>query len=153
MLKINYNANMKLTKEQQEQINKIGKKYRLRFIIIHGSYAVGEEKKGSDLDVAVYGKEKISFEQQLKIHGELGRVFGDNKERELDLKLLHNTNPLFRYEVVRSGQLIYGNRDDFDEYYLYAYKDYNDSKSLFKLQDILINKRQKHLNKVLVKYA
>lgn len=140
---------MKLTVKQKKEINKIGKKYNLRFVIIHGSYAIGEEKKGSDLDVAVYGKKKISFDQQLKIFNNFEKVFGNNKKRELDLKSLHNANSLFRYEVVRSGQLIYGNQNDFDEYYLYACKDYNDSKSLFKLQDILINKRQKHLNKVL----
>ncbi|MBA3047446.1 nucleotidyltransferase domain-containing protein [Patescibacteria group bacterium] len=144
---------MKLTVKQKIEIKKIGEKYNLRFIIIHGSYAVGEERKGSDLDVAVYGKEKIDFKRHIKMYGDFANVFGDNKGRELDLKILHNTNPLFRYEVVRNGQLIYGNQNDFDEYYLYACKDYNDSKSLFKLQDILINKRQKHLNKVLAQYA
>ncbi len=144
---------MKLTVKQKKQINTIGKKHNLRFIIIHGSYAVGEEKKGSDLDVAIYGKKKISFEQHMKMYGDFEQVFGNNKERELDLKILHNTNPLFRYEVVHNGKLIYGSQNDFDEYCLYAYKDYNDSKSLFKLQDILINKRQKHLNKVLTRYA
>ena len=144
---------MKLSAKEKKQIKKIGDKYKLRFIIIHGSCAVGEEKKGSDLDVAIYGKKKIDFEQHMKMYGDFEQIFGNNKERELDLKILHNTNPLFRYEVVRNGKLIYGNQSDFDEYYLYAYKDYNDSKSLFKLQDALINKRQKHLNKTLAQYA
>lgn len=144
---------MKITKEQQEQINKIGEKYKLRFIIIHGSYASGEEKKGSDLDVAILGRKKVEFSQLLAIHGEMGRVFGDNKERELDLKSLHKTNPLFRYEVVKKSILIYGDQTDYDEYYLYAFKDFIDSKSLFNLRDIIIKKRQNHLNNALKNYA
>jgi len=142
---------MRITKEQKNEIEKIGRKYKLRFIIIHGSYARGEEKKGSDLDMAVYGKKKIEFGELLKMHGDFGGIFGDNKERELDLKSLHSTNPLFRFEVIRDGQLIYGDQNDFDEYCLYARRDYADSASLFRLQDIIIKKRQEHLNKVLSK--
>jgi len=52
---------MRLTKEQKKEIGKIGRKYKLRFVIIHGSYARGEEKKGSDLDVAVYWKKKMGL--------------------------------------------------------------------------------------------
>ncbi|NIA18292.1 MAG: hypothetical protein GWO79_00185, partial [Actinobacteria bacterium] len=103
------------------------------------------------LDVAVYGEKKIEFEKLMKMHGDFSDVFGDNKERELDLKSLHNTNPLFRFEVTSDGQLVYGNQNDFDEYCLYARKDYMDSGSLFRLQDIIIKKRQEHLNKVLSK--
>lgn len=144
---------MQITKKQQQEINKVGKKHNLCFIIIHGSYVCGEEKNSSDLDIAVYGKKKIEFEKLLKLSGDLGQIFGDNKRRELDVKSLHNTNPFFRYEVIKDGQLIYGSQDDFDEYCLYARRDYNDSRSLFKLQDILINKRQKHLNQVSQNYA
>lgn len=144
---------MKITKEQQEQINKIGEKYQLRFIIIHGSYARGEEKKGSDLDVAILGRKKIELSRLLAIHGEMGRIFGDNKTRELDLKSLHKTNPLFRYEVVKKSILIYGDQTDYDEYFLYAFKDFMDSKSLFNLRDIIIKKRQNHLNNALKNYA
>ncbi|MBU1246969.1 nucleotidyltransferase domain-containing protein [Patescibacteria group bacterium] len=144
---------MKIIKKQQQEIKKIGQKHNLRFIVIHGSYAQGNEKKGSDLDVAVYGHNKVEFEQLLKIAGELAQIFGDNRQRELDIKSLHNTNPLFRYEVVKDGQLIYGSQDDFDQYCLYAYKDYQDSKSLFQLQDVLIRKRQEHLDNTLKNYA
>ncbi|MBU1729983.1 nucleotidyltransferase domain-containing protein [Patescibacteria group bacterium] len=144
---------MKIIKKQQQEITKTGQRHNLRFIIIYGSYAKASEKEGSDLDVAVYGRDKIEFEQLLKISGELAQIFGDNRQRELDVKSLHNTNPLFRYEVVKDGQLIYGSQDDFDQYCLYAYKDYQDSKSLFQLQDVLIRKRQEHLNNALKNYA
>ena len=144
---------MEITKKQQQEINKIGNKYQLRFIIIHGSYARGEEKKGSDLDVAVYGKKRIDFEKRMKMYGDFEQIFGNNRERELDIKTLHDTNPFFRFEAVRDGKLIYGDKNDFDEYYLFAYKDFMDSRSLFKLQDEIINRRQLHLNKITKQYA
>lgn len=138
---------MELTNKQQKNINSIGKKFDLRYIIIHGSFAQNNNKPGSDLDIAIYGKQTITPSKRIEIHGELGSVLGDNKERELDLKTLHNTNPLFRWEVVRTGILIYGDKKDYDQYYVYATKDYNDSKSLLELRDHIIEKTQKELNK------
>ena len=131
---------MKLTAKQKKEISIIGKKYNLRFIIIHGSYAVGEEKKGSDLDVANYGKNEIDFEKQLQIHGDIGRVFGDNKDRELDLKTLHGKDPLFVYQVVKSGQLIYGDKYDYSFFEAFAMRSYLKNNKIFRLEDILINK-------------
>lgn len=140
---------MRITKQQKQRIDKVGKKYDLRFMIIHGSYARGEEKSASDLDVAVYGNKKIEFSRLLDMHGDLTEIFRDSKERELDLKSLHNTNPFFRYEVTRDGRLIYGDENAFDDYCLYAYRDFIDSESLFRLRNLIISKRQEHLSKVL----
>ena len=137
---------MILNKNQQSKINNIGQKHNLQFIIMYGSYGRKEEKQGSDLDIAIYGKNKIN--NIIDIIGDLSKIFGDNKERELDVKSLHNVNPFFRYEVIRDGQLIYGNQSDFDEYCVYAYKGYHESKSLIRLQDNLIKKRQNYLNKL-----
>jgi len=35
---------MHLTQGQQEKIEEVGRKYRLKFILIHGSYATGKMK-------------------------------------------------------------------------------------------------------------
>lgn len=131
---------MKITKEQQEQINKIGEKYQLRFIIIHGSYASGEEKKGSDLDVAILGREKVEFSRLLAIHGEMGRIFGDNKTRELDLKTLHDKDPLFIFQAVSKGMLIYGDKHDYSFFEALSIRKYLSNNKIFKLEDILIKK-------------
>ncbi|MBW2219109.1 MAG: nucleotidyltransferase domain-containing protein [Deltaproteobacteria bacterium] len=144
---------MELTEIQKGKINSIGKKHDLRFIIIYGSYARGEEKKRSDLDLAVYGQEKITPEKLSEIFRDLSSVFGDNRDRALDIKSLHNTNPFFRFQVAKDGQLIYGSPDDYDEYHLYSYRNYNDSRSLLRLRDIMIDKRQKHLKEALKEHG
>jgi predicted nucleotidyltransferase len=138
---------MKLTKTQQIQINKIGKKYDLKFIIIHGSYATGTAHKGSDLDIAVLSKKKIDFDTLLKIHTDLASILGDNEERELDLKSLHQTSIAFRYYATRDSVLIYGNQTEFHNFQAYAYRAYIDNKSFFNLQDKLIRLRLNHLKK------
>ena len=52
---------MILNKNQQSKINNIGQKHNLQFIIMYGSYGRKEEKQGSDLDIAIYGKKKILY--------------------------------------------------------------------------------------------
>ncbi|MFH1564673.1 MAG: nucleotidyltransferase domain-containing protein, partial [bacterium] len=115
---------MKLTKEQQNQVNKIGRKYDLKFILIYGSFATNNARPGSDFDVAVLGNKEIGFKTLLAIHGELSGVFGDNKDRELDLKSLHGAGTLFLRHVTRDGILIYGNQTDFYNFQAYGYKRY-----------------------------
>ena len=52
---------MELTKEQKNEIKKIGDKFNLKLMIIHGSYATGKARPGSDLDVAVFGEKPTPF--------------------------------------------------------------------------------------------
>lgn len=138
---------MKINLEMREKLNKIGKKYGLKFAILHGSYVRGEEKPGSDLDVAVLGKKFISFEKQLEIFGDLAKVFGDSRKRELDVKTLHGADPLFLFEVVKDGQLVFGDSSAYDDFVLYAYKNFHDSMDLFCLRDAIIEKRMLDLKK------
>lgn len=138
---------MKISSEMREKLNKIGRKYDLKFIILHGSYARGKEKPGSDLDVAVLGKKFISFEKQLKIFSDLVKVFGDSREKELDVKTLHGADPLFLYEVVKEGKLVFGDASAYDNFILYAYKNFQDSRDLLLLRDEMIARRMSDLKK------
>lgn len=136
-----------LTNIQKQVLKKVGHYHNLRFIILHGSRARNSPRKGSDLDIAILGKNLITFDETLEIHDELGRVLGDNKERELDLKTLHKVDPLFRFEVVKDGILLYGDRTEFDEFRLYALRDYIDSYDLRKLESILLKRGVQSLAK------
>lgn len=131
---------MEVTGEEKLKLEKIGKKYDLRFIVLHGSYAKGTPRPGSDLDIAIVGKDRIGLDEFLDIHGELSDIFGDSPERELDLKTLQGADPLFRYQVTRDGILLYGNRTEFNEFKSYAYRAYTDSYDLRNLQGALLRK-------------
>lgn len=129
-----------ISPEQKKEIEQISRAHKLRFVILHGSYAKGTPRRGSDLDIAILGERRIAFDELLQIHGELGAVFGDNKEKELDLKTLQEADPLFRYYVVRDSRLLYGRRSDYEEFKSYAYRDYMDSYDLRNLEYLLLKK-------------
>ena len=66
---------MELTKEQKQKIDKIGKKYDLKLALLFGSRARNQERKDSDLDIAILGNEKIEFKKLLQINYEFQKVF------------------------------------------------------------------------------
>jgi len=137
---------MQLTQEQQQKIEEVGRKYCLKFILLHGSYATDKVKTGSDLDIALLGEKSIEFEELLAIYSDLADIFGDIPQRELDIKSLHKADPLFCYQVAKDSQLLYGDITDFNEFRAYAFSNYFDSKDLFHLEKILIQKFQNYLN-------
>jgi predicted nucleotidyltransferase len=137
---------MRLTEEQQQKIEEVGKKYSLRFILLHGSYATGKMRIGSDLDIALLGRKLIEFEELLAIYSDLAEIFGDDPQHELDIKSLHKADPLFCYQVAKDSQLLYGDITEFNEFKAYAFSNYFDSKDLFHLEKILVQKFQNYLN-------
>jgi len=136
-----------LSEKQKNQLKAVAEKYGLKFVIAHGSYATGKEHKGSDLDVAVLSIKEMPFHKQLELHGGLSNIFGDNETRELDLKELNKTDALFRYLVVRDGVLLCGNNADYEEFKSYARRDFELSKDLFDLEELLVKKQNKLLHR------
>jgi predicted nucleotidyltransferase len=138
---------MNITSEQQESLNLIGQKHRLKLILLHGSYVTARQHPGSDLDIALLGPKRLSFEEEMEIYGELAKIFGDDKKRELDVKSLHGTDPLFLYEVARDSQLLYGSRNDYDQFRCTAFVAYMDSRDLRQLERLLNQRQLKKLKK------
>jgi predicted nucleotidyltransferase len=114
--------------------------------LLHGSYATDKIRRGSDLDIALLGEKPIEFEELSAIYSDLAEVFGDDPQRELDIKSLHKADPLFCYQVAKDSQLLYGDITDFNEFRAYAFSNYFDSKDLFHLEKKLIQKFQNYLN-------
>lgn len=131
----------------------VARKYGLRFVILHGSYATGRPHKGSDLDIALLGRQELGGRKYLNLYGEVADIFGDNPRRDLDLKMLNRVDPFFRYQVVRDGVLLYGDQSKYEEYKLFAYRAYEDARPLLELERVLSRKYQKHLNVISAKYA
>lgn len=142
---------MKLTGEQRQKIKKVGKEFNLKLIILYGSYAKETARRGSDLDVAVLGEKPIDLKTELKLYSALAKIFGDNRERELDVKSLHGVDPFFRYQVMKDGVLVYGDLHDFHIFKVYAIRCHQENQKLRKLKEILLKKRQEHLEKLYVR--
>ena len=135
------------------QLDRVVRKYGLRFAILHGSYATGHTHKGSDLDIAVLGIRELDYRKYLSLHGEMSDIFGDNTRRDLDLKMLNKVDPFFRYQVVRDGVLLYGDTTEYEEFKLFAQRAYDDARPLLELEHILSKKYQKYLNTFTAQYA
>lgn len=129
----------------------LAKKYNLKFIILHGSYAMGKQHKNSDVDIAVVGKEELAFKQLLQLNGEMAEEIGLPPQADLDLKTLNKVDPLFRYEVTRDGKLLYGNEADYEDFKAFSLRAFEDARPLFDLERLLVNKFQTHLNALYVK--
>lgn len=133
----------------RKKLDSLAKHYNLKFVILHGSYATGAPRSDSDLDIAIFGKKEVNFSDLLKFYGDCEKIFGNNRDRELDLKTLHGVDPLFRYEVVKTGKLLYGDPLEYEDYKAYAFRAYEDAKPLFELECLLVQKYQFHLKNFL----
>lgn len=119
-------------------VAKLAQKHNLALVILYGSQATGKSREGSDVDIAVLGKIKISSDILINLDDEFAHIF---RAKELDVKSLHNTNPFFRYQVMRDGILLYGKNYDYNSYKAYSFRDYHDSKDLLKLKRAIVERR------------
>jgi predicted nucleotidyltransferase len=129
----------------------IAKKYNLKFVILHGSYSSGFPDKESDLDIAALASQPLEFKDELRAYGELENAFELPPSKEFDFKTLNKVDPLFRYEVIRGGKLLYGDPTAYEEYKAFAFRAYQDARPLLDLEHHLVQKFQTHLNALYVK--
>ena len=127
---------MRITKEQKVNTAEIAKKYKLKLVIIFGSFASGKNRKDSDLDLGVIGEKEISFENQIALTNEFSQIFKKN----IDLSVLNRANPLLLFEASRNAVLLFGTQKDFFEFRLRAFHAYNDYAPYFNMENEL-NKR------------
>lgn len=135
-----------LTVTQREKLTIIGAKYHLRFVILHGSFALGKEQEGSDIDIAILGYRKPAPEEFFNIQDDLADLLCQYQKHELDLKTIHQVDPFFRYLVLRDGVLLYGDLSEYQQLKVYAFRDFTDTSDLRRLDLHLIRKKQKILD-------
>lgn len=129
---------MKVTSIQKLKVIEVAKKFKLKLVIIFGSFANGKNRADSDLDIAVLGSKNVSFDSQIDLIRELSRVFN----KEVDLTVLNTANPLLLFQVSKNPILLYGDRGELLKFKLYAFKSYHDYAPYFAME--------KKLNKQIV---
>jgi len=113
----------------------------LTMLVAYGSRAGGSSMAPgpeSDLDLALHGPDLGGWERMSACLGALGEVFGDYA---LDATFLGQADPLFRWEIMRAGRLLFGDPIRFLEYRAFAYKDFIDSADLRRVEAALFRKR------------
>lgn len=131
---------------KSEDLETVAKKFLLKFIILHGSVVSGSLHKESDFDIAVLGQKKIDFETILELYEPFERIFKLPVGMDLDIKSLHDTDPLFRYEVISNSKLLFGAPEEYEEFKAVSQRMFEDAQPLFLLERQLAYKFQRYLN-------
>ncbi len=131
----------------KEKIADVSQRYGLRFVILFGSYAREEEKDTSDVDVAVLAEHKPDAELFGILFSAFSEIF---PHKEIDVRFLNNPDLLFRFQVVKDGVLLYGDKKEYEAYYRYSIKSYvDDGRKYFPFRDQLLREQQQKLEEAL----
>lgn len=124
----------------QAALESASRRLGLRRVVLFGSHATAEPAPGpdSDVDVAVSHTGPRDRSAFWELHDALGEVFPG---RPLDLVFFEDADPLFRWEIVRHGVLLYGDPLDYLEYRAFALRDFVDSADLRALERVLFEKK------------
>ena len=87
-----------------KHIDKLVCDYGIKLIYIFGSYAKGENRAGSDLDIAIYFDNEVDGFVKLDILDELVGIF--NRE-DIDLVILNNVDEVLKFQVIKYGKVVY----------------------------------------------
>lgn len=139
---------IKISQVQKEKIKKTAQKNRLVFAVLFGSTITGKRSQESDLDIAVLTKKKPDYKLFKKLFADFSDIFrGEN----VDVRFLNEADSLFRFQVIKNGFLLHGDKEQFQEYSSYAYKSYiDDALPLFDLQRKILYRKQKELERAIL---
>lgn len=121
---------MKITRSQNLEVKKIAQKFQLKLVIVFGSFASGQNKEDSDLDIGVLGGEAACFEKQVDLANELSKVFRKN----VDLSVFNRSNPLLLFQASQNSFLLYGRGQEFNRFKFRAFKEYHDYAPYFAME-------------------
>lgn len=124
-------------------IEKINKKYNIKFAYIFGSQANGRALESSDIDIAVYFAEEISLVEEAYIRGDIieeGKAFF---KKDVDIVSLNNAPLLLKYEIIYNGIVIKAH-DEIGDFESLALREYFDFKYYSDIYDnVMIEKIKK----------
>lgn len=117
--------------KQKKKIGQLAKKYGLDMVMLFGSFAAGKNREGSDIDIAVRSKKNLSLNKELSFIADINKIIPGR----IDLSVVNHANPLHLYEISKNAILLYGEKNDFIKFKLYAFHRYNDYTPYFKLEE------------------
>lgn len=121
-------------------LNKIAKKYAIKFIIIYGSF-IYQKKEPEDIDIAVLAEKKILLEEYAELLHFFSSYF-QNSFKNIDLVILNNeTPPLLGFQIVKNSKLLWGGQKEFLNWKARAVKKYMDTKKFRELTDIYLKSK------------
>jgi uncharacterized protein len=127
---------MRIDEKQKKRIEELAKKFRLKMIVIFGSFANGTEKKDSDIDIGVKIRKKLIYKDEIALMRELSDIF----KQDADMSIINYANPLLLNQMAKNSVLVYGKENDYRDFKLYAFHRYNDYMPFFEMEKKLNKK-------------
>lgn len=134
---------MTITDDQQSAIRTIAARNSLNFVVLYGSKTGGRSRADSDLDIAVLAHENPDTALFHALFQECSDVFPGES---IDLRFLNDADPLFAIQVVKSGILLAGDQDRYNDFKALTNRRYiDDGMKYFPALDEHLNVQQEYL--------
>ncbi len=121
---------MRISPKQKREVARIARKHDLKLVVLFGSFATGENRPESDMDIAVLGKRDVSFEVSVDLINDFMKVFHEN----VDLSVINKANPLLLQQISQSAVLLFGKEKEFFSFKLLAFRRYHDYAPYFEIE-------------------
>ncbi|NJD04143.1 MAG: hypothetical protein FIA99_16470 [Ruminiclostridium sp.] len=119
-------------------INEIAEKYNIEFLVHFGSFQTEFYKRESDIDIAFLSGKQLDIDRQVKLLEDLV-VF--HRKSEMDLVDLRKAEPILRYEIAKSGRVLFEKEKGlFERYSLFYIKRFYELKPVIEEELRLIGK-------------
>jgi len=121
-------------KVDKQKLKGVARKFKLDLIILFGSKARHQQKKSSDLDLAVRtGIKERGFEWEF---GLIRALVESLNEANLDLIILNEADSLLLFEIASEGVPLYEKEEGlFVDFQVYAVKRNNDARKFYRLEE------------------
>lgn len=102
---------MKLEEKLRKISKKIGRKHGIEYLLFFGSYSIGYQLEESDVDIAVKLKSRPkNFKEKLRTITKISSEIERGIDKEVDLIILNDANPGLKFEIFRTGKILYYER-------------------------------------------
>ena len=113
-------------------VETVARRHGIRLLLQFGSTVSGNVHPRSDVDLAVLlDRPALSFQEHADLHHDLQSFYPD---REVDLVLLNRADPLLLRKIIESCRLLYGPVRRLQEFWIYAFKRYQDHRKYFEME-------------------
>lgn len=107
-------------KSFSSSINEIAKRYDMEFMVYFGSYKTEYYNRDSDIDIAYLSVEQLDADKHIKFFEDLVLL---HRKTELDLVDLRISEPLLKFEIAKTGKVLYEKEKGlFERYSMYYIK-------------------------------
>jgi predicted nucleotidyltransferase len=102
---------------------------KIAAVYVFGSTATGKDRRGSDLDLAIISKKRISSSERISLEVELSSIL----KRDVDLVVFGQTTPLLQHRILKYGRLVCENDpEERIRQEVIARAEYLDTRNLFR---------------------